>query len=243
MYRLKPKCISEWYSVNVDIVRNDLIPIPIGIANFHSKNLNSELFTEEVNISKYFLPKVNTLYLNFNPNTKFSERKGLFEYFKNQNWTEVDEEIINHQDYKDKIAKHKFLLSPWGNGIDTHRLWEALYSGTIPVTKKHDLYQSFTTLPILQVDDYFSLTEESLHFEFENFYKNRQSYNLSELDFEYWKSRILENVIDSDPRKEILIINNLSNFRKSLPDYKHSFKSKFKKLNRLRRYIYKKIKL
>ena len=63
------------------------------------------------------------------------------------------------------------------------------------------IYINLLPPPILQVDDYFSLTEESLHFEFENFYKNRQSYNLSELDFEYWKSRILENVIDSDPRK------------------------------------------
>ena len=37
---MKPKCISKWYSINVDYSNPDLIPIPIGLANFHTKNLN-----------------------------------------------------------------------------------------------------------------------------------------------------------------------------------------------------------
>lgn len=243
LYKSKPKCISEWYSVNVNVIKSDLIPIPIGIANFHSKNLDSKFFSSRLNINKYFSLKKNYLYLNFNPNTKFSERKGLLEFFKDRDWAKVDVEMISHHDYKENIENHKFVLSPWGNGIDTHRFWEALYSGSIPVTKKHYIYESLKTLPILQIDNYFSITEDRLKLEYENFYQNKKSYNLSELDFDYWKLKILKNVVEGNSTKEIHIINNMSSFRKSLPDIKHTFKSKFKKLNRIRRYIYKKIKL
>ena len=39
LFNMKPKCISKWYSINVDYSNPDLIPIPIGLANFHTKNL------------------------------------------------------------------------------------------------------------------------------------------------------------------------------------------------------------
>ena len=49
------------------------------------------------------------------------------------------------------MSKHNFVLAPWGNGIDTHRFWEILYSGSIPVTKKHIIYDSFQNIPRIQL--------------------------------------------------------------------------------------------
>ena len=57
IYKLKPKCISEWYSINVDTKQKDLIPIPIGVANFHSKNLNEKMFEDDINLGRLYFEK------------------------------------------------------------------------------------------------------------------------------------------------------------------------------------------
>ena len=62
---------------------------------------------------------------------------------------------------------HRFVLCPPGNGIDTHRLWEALYSRTIPVALAHPAMDSFRDLPILFVEDFRQLTRDFLASEYE----------------------------------------------------------------------------
>eukprot|EP00965_Chrysotila_dentata_P239975 6203413-Pleurochrysis_carterae.AAC.2 len=37
--------------------------------------------------------------------------------------------------YLEELGRYHFVLAPRGNGIDTHRLWEALLVGTIPIVK------------------------------------------------------------------------------------------------------------
>ena len=243
LYMLKPSCISEWYSVNVDLKRKDLFPIPIGVANFHKKNLNETFFNSQNDILSFLKTKEKLLYVNFNPNTNFSHRKGLLELFKNKNWASVDENTLDHTQYSNNIMNHSFMLSPWGNGIDTHRFWEALYSGTIPISKFHTTNETFTTIPKLLIKKYKSITKESLLNYIEDLKKNKNLYDLTELDFNYWKNLILKNQINDVNKKEILIVNNLSWFRRSAADYKHKIKSKLKIVNRVRRYVYKKIKL
>ena len=87
-YRQKPDCISEWYSINVDFVSDDLIPIPYGIANNYSpKNLLVNDFNE-TNVKKF---KENLMYVNFVKNTNFTEREVLYDYFSNKEWALVEE--------------------------------------------------------------------------------------------------------------------------------------------------------
>ena len=89
IYKLKPKCISEWYSINVDTKQKDLIPIPIGVANFHSRNLNEKMFEDDINLGRLYFEKSNLFYLNFNQNTNFNHRKGLFDYFSHEQNTTI----------------------------------------------------------------------------------------------------------------------------------------------------------
>ena len=73
-YNLKPNCISKWYSINVDYKAPDLIPIPLGVANFHSKNLNKDSFSN-IEKNNYFMKEKELMYINFNPNTNFLTEK------------------------------------------------------------------------------------------------------------------------------------------------------------------------
>lgn len=61
----------------------------------------------------------------------------------------------------DKVSK-KFVgvASVRGNGVDTHRLWESLYRGIVPIVKKDKWWDSLSDLyPQVAVIDYWSESE------------------------------------------------------------------------------------
>ena len=68
----------------------------------------------------------------------------------------------NFDGYLDNIYNHRFVLCPEGNGIDTHRLWECLYMGTIPIVKANKNVRFYEDLPILMVNEWKILQRLSL---------------------------------------------------------------------------------
>ena len=50
-------------------------------------------------------------------------------------------------------AEFKFVACPRGNGTDTHRFWETLYRGSIPVVKSSEWSKLIAELgiPVLQL--------------------------------------------------------------------------------------------
>ena len=74
--------------------------------------------------------------------------------------------------------------------MDTHRFWETLMMGSIPIVKKNNLVLNFEKfdIPILILDDWRdldNLSKESLN----NFYKNNymKLENNKYIYFDYWK--------------------------------------------------------
>ena len=241
MYEKKPQCISEWYSCNVDIKREDLIPIPLGLANFHPKNLNENHFLNNINYSNYFGNKEKLLYINFNPNTNFSHRKNIYTSFQGFEWADSDKTPISLDGYKKRMSKYNFVLAPWGNGIDTHRFWEILYSGSIPVTKKHIIYESFKNIPKIQLNNYSQVTKNFLTESIKVLDKNKEKYNFEEIDFKYWKNKIKSNEISTTNLEPVLMQNYWYLYYGFITDFKYRLKSKFKLFNRIRRFAFKKL--
>ena len=242
IYRLKPKCISKWYSINVNTQKEDLIPIPIGIANFHSKNLSLDMFDKNNFSEEIFSNDKKLLYLNFNQNTNFNHRKGLFKLFNSTPNTTVRIENISNKNYFRELQDHSFTLAPWGNGIDTHRFWEALYSGSIPITKNHVNFKSFKSFPYILVDDYKMINHQFLNNELNKIKKNKKNFNFDELDIKYWENKIR----GSDNNKlngSIYIFHDKFEYFKKKERLKYLIKIKFKKFNRYRRAFYKIFKI
>ena len=63
----------------------------------------------------------------------------------------------------------KFVIAPRGNGWDTHRLWEALYLGCVPIVESSGLDELDSHLPILIVKSWSSLNEKTLEDVYERF--------------------------------------------------------------------------
>jgi len=226
LFKLKPKCISQWYSTNVNFDDKSLIPIPLGVGNnFQNNQINSSTKIKSLNVSDINL--TTDLYLNFKTSTNFSERLNLYEYFSEKSFTTIDEPNLSLDKYIDALKKSSFVLSPWGNGIDTHRIWESLYLGKIPITKFHKNFSIFSTLPIMFVDNYFQISEDMLNNFITKFSSN--SYSLEMLDIGYWRKKI--NLIKVDDSGQLFTSNQLLVFGmiyKLMFNLSKTIKSKYK---------------
>jgi len=184
LFNKMPKSIHKWYSTNVAYNNEKLIPIPLGIANSYSpKNIRVDDFK---NFSQKSSEKIDKLYINLQKNTNFKERSNIHNLFLNKEWVVQREPNLEIIDYMNDLSKYKFVLCPWGNGVDTHRLWEVLYLGSIPVTKFHKTYESVKNLPIIFVDNYKDINLDFLS-EKLDLLNNSSS---EELQFKFWQNKI-----------------------------------------------------
>lgn len=56
------------------------------------------------------------------------------------------------------MSKYAFVLSPFGNGMDCHRTWEALLCGCIPIIRTSVFREMFYGLPVLIVEKWSDVT-------------------------------------------------------------------------------------
>ena len=52
-----------------------------------------------------------------------------------------------------EMGRHRFVLSPRGNGLDAHRTWETMLVGAIPIVRHSPLHPLYDRLPVLVVAD------------------------------------------------------------------------------------------
>lgn len=187
LFKHKPKCISKWYSTNVNYKHKDLVPIPIGLANNYCK-----ITLKYENLIKQGSPK-KLLYINHRNSTSPRFRSWIYDKFCTNHWCTVDLPNLSLIEYKKQLDNHKFIICPRGNGIDTHRLWESLYHGIIPIVEKQLHYECLKNLPVLLVNSFEEVTENFL-IEKENELVNKK-FNLDKLKVSWWINGIKNNHI------------------------------------------------
>ena len=194
------KFCSYWFTINKNVSNPRIYSIPIGITNdCDDSSVHPILGNKEQMIEVMELPKTSkTLaYMNFNIENYPAERQQVFDMFKDTPWTKIDYCVYTKEgrrNYLQEIRDSKFVICPRGNGIDTHRMWEALYLGSIPVVKKYLAFHEFADLPILFIDDWSEINEAFLNQEYERI-TNIGTWNMDKLKFGYWANLI--NNIDS----------------------------------------------
>lgn len=189
-----PKNVHYWFAQNVSTDDYRVESIPIGLENdmwglYHTKPPVNKV---EVIKAKMEEPKSyrNLAYMNFNPATAPAKRNHVWEMFKDKSWVTAHRgsNFSDFNNYVDNVRHHKFVLCPEGNGMDTHRTWETLYLGNIPIEKRNKNNKFYTDLPILFVDDWEEVTEEFLH---HNYWGMKLTdWNMEKLDMQYWINKI-----------------------------------------------------
>jgi hypothetical protein len=186
-----PYNIIKWYTTNVNVIHPRIESIPIGLEN--------DLWFPEVRKKEKMIAKLseprnyrNLVYMNHSIATNPTVRDRLYQLYEGESWV-TSEKGSNRPNlfdsYLDNIYNHKFMICPEGNGIDTHRIWETLYMGSIPIEKRNLNNRFYSDLPICFVENWEDITEEFLN----DWHKNKTFiWPLVEekLNFEYWKNKI-----------------------------------------------------
>ena len=234
LFRTKPDCVSAWYSPNISYRHDKLIPIPLGLANNHPKNLNYDHFLE----NNENLKIQNKVYINFEDNTNYLKRKKIKNNLKNKSWAVIEKEKVSLREYLSNIKKYQYIISPEGNGIDTHRIWESLYAGSIPVVNKNYALESFDIFPIIFVNNLNKITIEKL----DEYKSQLADINLEYFDIKWWIQKIKSKTIGSDI-DNILVTESEKQFKNSKSKYHLKLKKerRIKKLKTLLRKILRKI--
>ena len=86
------------------------------------------------------------------------------------------------------IKNFTFVLSPFGNGMDCHRTWEALCLGSIPIIRAPRFKDLFKDLPVLIVNDWYEINQDLLINTIKIFQNTK--FNYEKLNLEYWINKI-----------------------------------------------------
>ena len=181
---------KKWYGINVNRIDPKIVAVPLGV-DTHS-DLAAENYKIIYNVSRGEVKAADTLtYMNFNVYTYPQERAVLDLYFSEYSWVKSDvNKRIPYQTYCENVRSHKFTFCPRGAGPDTHRFWESIYLGSIPIVLDYpEMATFFTKLPCVKVKSWFSVTEELLEMEYERI--SETDYDFSIMRFPTWEAEIL----------------------------------------------------
>ena len=142
-----PRVVS-WHSQNVCFKHDKLKMLPIGIANSMWAHGNLAAFYD-----KPTKKKKHQVFFNFNIQTNASVRQPCYDSLKN-----IYEFLPNLPPVQNhiRLSEYKYCIAPEGNGVDTHRLWEALYLNVVPVVLNTPFTQTLmdTGIPLVVVDSW-----------------------------------------------------------------------------------------
>jgi hypothetical protein len=107
---------------------------------------------------------------------------------------DVHLDYLDTKAYFELISNYKFVLVLEGNGFDTHRLWEVLYQGGIPVLLPTEWSNQILKLPFSCIQNRLS-DKCDLTYSIQNFVdSNRPDYNF--LYIPYWK-RFIDGILST----------------------------------------------
>ena len=183
-----------WFTVNKQTNRKSVFSLPLGITNNTNESRLHPIYGNldcMMSVMKEKIKNKNLVYMNINISTYPIERQIVWDLLNGKEWVTVgtvDNSIQGRTKFLRDIKAHLFVVCPRGNGLDTHRLWETLYMGSIPIVKKDIGYAEFEDLPICFVNEWKEVTREWLECERKRIMK--KEWNMDKLKISYWIDKI-----------------------------------------------------
>jgi hypothetical protein len=152
--------LSRWFAQNAVIDHPKLVPLPIGIANAMWKHGNLDVLHRAIARAPH-IECSELVFLHFNPAT-YPARHPIWDALR-ANFPHIPAAPAAAKGYKHylaDLARHRFCVAPRGNGVDTHRVWECLYLGVVPIVERstHTEHWERQGLGILVIDDWAQVT-------------------------------------------------------------------------------------
>lgn len=133
------------YAINTTVRHPRLTTIPLGFPDAAIPFVRTFVRPE--------VPRDIELYMNFSIDTNVQKRTDCWNTFKDDPRVVIRSNRIGDEYYED-LCRSKFVLCPEGMGMDTHRVYEALHCGAIPVVLRNPLSEFYTQYPIKIVESW-----------------------------------------------------------------------------------------
>jgi hypothetical protein len=206
--------LEKWFAQNCVETHPKLIRIPIGF-DYHSMRptKTKKMLWEKPEksrigwgYSKQPVEQEAELMFFRNSSKPFWERqvKG-YANFQFMMWTrygkidrkdameKVPKELVFYEPFKatrdicwKNMTQYAFVISPWGNGLDCHRTWEALCLGCIPIVKTSGLDPLFADLPVWIIQDWTDVNLDSMKQTIDEF--KTKTFKYEKLTLSYWRN-------------------------------------------------------
>ncbi len=136
---LNNPAITKVFTQNLTIQHPKIFGIPIGLANEMWPHGDLKVFVENREGRK----RPNSIFAGYLSDTHPERARAKlaaesFDIIANQ-------KSVNFAEYIDAMSKCEYALTPRGNGMDTHRLWEAVYAGTKAIISSSSMH---ATVPL-----------------------------------------------------------------------------------------------
>jgi len=174
--------VTKVYSINCSA--KGAIQIPIGFRD--DQYTPHKVMTDIFNDSSNSGTKNIICLVNFLIGTNGSERSKARDQFNGKPWATISEGYMNYNtakslshsdpetkkmrtDYYTMLKRTKCVVCPPGTGVDTHRVYETLYFGAIPIIKSSFLDPMYKRVGgCWIVNDWSEVTEEECNRHWEN---------------------------------------------------------------------------
>lgn len=147
--------LVKWHSQNICFYHKKLFMLPIGIANRMWPHGNTSIYSDIVPT------KTKSVYFHFNIHTNRLKREVCYNVLHTKlEW--LPEIPPNENIYR--LSQYKYCICPEGNGVDTHRLWEALYVKCIPIVIKSQFSETLirNNISVIVLDQWADFNENHL---------------------------------------------------------------------------------
>ena len=144
---LRRRSLVAWFASNPTFEHPKLLGLPLGLGDpsaVHGDAGDAVRAARNANP-----PKTRLLEVSFDVKTNPHERLACLAETR----LELDPPAGTGE-YLERLASTYFCVAPRGNGIDTHRMWEALYLRTVPVVTRSLLTDQHPELPLVVLDDW-----------------------------------------------------------------------------------------
>lgn len=192
--------LIQWFAQNLDVKHDKLQRMPIGMdyhtmqtaADYWGPGIQSPQRQEDdlfsiASRTPEFSKRSFMAYCNWTNSINSIDRQECITKIQKELCVIEQRRVPRVQSWENQ-AKHMFVISPEGIGMDCHRTWEALLLGCIPVVKKSNYDEIFDDLPVWIVEDWSEFNSKNLIEKISYFCKKKYNYN--KLLLKYWSSKI-----------------------------------------------------
>tara|TARA_B100001094_G_C18112103_1_gene761802 strand:- start:202 stop:1059 length:858 start_codon:yes stop_codon:yes gene_type:complete len=159
--------IIKWIGCNICFQHHKVFKIPIGfeepercLGSTIGEGGDQDLLYKLYKSRKKIIDKKDKLLITYIGDTH-SSRNNINETLLNKSFVDIIDKMP-FENYMEKINEYMYVLCPRGAGSDTHRFWEVLLMGSIPIVERNGISDLYNNFPCIIVDNFSELTLDML---------------------------------------------------------------------------------